>query len=293
MRTITKLFLSSMLLVNGTMALAHSDGGFVDKDFFKGMKKDDKAAILMVHFGTTFDDTRALTIDRINEKVKKEFKNVNVKEAYTSRIIMRRLKERGIVKLNPQEVLDELKAQGYTHVLVQGTNIMNGVESENLKNEVASYEDSFKDIRLGAPLLTEAHDYEKVAKAIAEKIGPLKENQGVVLVGHGTHHFGGSAYAMMDYVFSAEGYENYAVGTVEGYPEFDNVVKKLKDRGVKDVILMPFMFVAGDHAQNDIAGDWNENLQKAGFTVSKVILMGLGQNEDIQNIYVDLSLIHI
>ena len=182
MRTITKLFLSSMLLVNGTMALAHSDGGFVDKDFFKGMKKDDKAAILMVHFGTTFDDTRALTIDRINEKVKKEFKNVDVKEAYTSRIIMRRLKEREIVKLNPQEVLDELKAQGYTHVLVQGTNIMNGVESENLKNEVASYEDSFKDIRLGAPLLTEAHDYEKVAKDIAEKIGPLKENQGVVLV---------------------------------------------------------------------------------------------------------------
>lgn len=287
MRTITKLFLSSMLLVNGAVALAHSDGGFVDKDFFKGMKKDDKAAIVMVHFGTTFDETRALTIDRINAKVQDEFKNVDVKEAYTSRIIMRRLKERGIVKLNPQEVLDELKAQGYTHVLVQGTNIMNGVESEHLKNEVASYEDSFKDIRVGAPLLTDAHDYENVAKAIAKKIGPLKENQGVVLVGHGTHHFGGSAYAMMDYVFSAEGYENYAVGTVEGYPEFDNVVKKLKDRGVTDVILMPFMFVAGDHAQNDIAGDWNENLQKAGFTVSKVIMMGLGQNEDIQNIYVD------
>lgn len=287
MRTITKLFLSSMLLVNGTISLAHSEGGFVDKDFFNEMTKDDKAAILMVHFGTTFDDTRALTIDRINEKVQKEFKNVDVREAYTSRIIMRRLKERGIVKLNPQEVLDELKAQGYTHILVQGTNVMNGIESENLKNEVASYSNSFKDIRLGAPLLTEAHDYEKVAKAIAKKIGPLKKNQGVVLVGHGTHHYGGSAYAMMDYVFSAEGYENYAVGTVEGYPEFDNVVKKLKDRGVTDVILMPFMFVAGDHAQNDIAGDWNEDLQKAGFTVSKIIMMGLGQNEDIQNIYVD------
>ena len=287
MRTITKLFLSSMLLVNGAIALANSDGGFVDKDFFKGMKKDDKAAIVMVHFGTTFDETRALTIDRINAKVQDEFKNVEVKEAYTSRIIMRRLKERGIIKLNPQEVLDELKAQGYTHVLVQGTNVMNGIESEHLKAEVASYEDDFKDIRVGAPLLTDAHDYENVAKAIAKKIGPLKENQGVVLVGHGTHHFAGSAYAMMDYVFSAEGYENYAVGTVEGYPEFDNVVKKLKDRGVTDVILMPFMFVAGDHAQNDIAGDWNENLQKAGFTVSKVIMMGLGQNEDIQNIYVD------
>lgn len=259
----------------------------MNKDFFSGITEDDKVAILMVHFGTTFDDTRALTIDKINEKVKKEFKNIDVKEAYTSRIIMRRLKERGIVKLNPQEVLDELKAQGYTHILVQGTNVMNGIESENLKNEVASYSNSFKDIRLGAPLLTEAHDYKKVAKAIAKKIGPLKKNQGVVLVGHGTHHYGGSAYAMMDYVFSAEGYENYAVGTVEGYPEFDNVVKKLKDRGVTDVILMPFMFVAGDHAQNDIAGDWNEDLQKAGFTVSQIIMMGLGQNEDIQNIYVD------
>lgn len=287
MRTLTKLFLSSMLLVNGAVALAHSDGGYVDKDFFDGMKKNDKAAILMVHFGTTFDDTRALTIDRINDKVKKEFKGIEVKEAYTSRIIMRRLKDRGIIKLNPQEVLDQLKAEGYTHVLVQGTNVMNGVESENLNKEVESYKDSFKDIRVGAPLLTEAHDYENVAKAIAKKIGPLKKDQGVVLVGHGTHHYGGSAYAMMDYVFSAEGYENYAVGTVEGYPEFDNVVKKLKNRGVKDVILMPFMFVAGDHAQNDIAGEWNENLQKAGFTVSKVILMGLGQNEDIQNIYVD------
>ncbi len=287
MRTITKLLLSSMLLMNGAVALAHSEGGVVHKDFFKGMKKDDKAAILMVHFGTTFDDTRALTIDRINDKVKKEFKGIEVKEAYTSRIIMRRLKERGVVKLNPQEVLDQLKAEGYTHVLVQGTNVMNGVESEHLRSEVASYEDSFKDIRVGAPLLTDPHDYEEVAKAIADKIGPLKENQGVVLVGHGTHHFGGSAYAMMDYVFSAEGYENYAVGTVEGYPTFDNVVKKLKDRGIKDVILMPFMFVAGDHAQNDIAGDWNQELQKAGFTVSKVILMGLGQNEAIQNIYVD------
>ena len=110
MRTLTKLFLSSMLLVNGAVALAHSDGGYVDKDFFDGMKKNDKAAILMVHFGTTFDDTRALTIDRINDKVKKEFKGIEVKEAYTSRIIMRRLKDRGIIKLNPQEVLDQLKA---------------------------------------------------------------------------------------------------------------------------------------------------------------------------------------
>ena len=285
MRTLTKLFLGSVLLLNGAVAMAHSDGNYEHDDFFKGMDKNDKAAIMMVHFGTTYDDTRALTIDRINEKVQKKFKNVPVKEAYTSRIIMRRLKARGINKPNPEEVLNELKAQGYTHVLVQGTNIMNGTENENLNKEIEKYAKNFKEIRVGNPLLTTPEDYKEVAEAIVKKVGPLKPHQGVVLVGHGTEHFGGSAYPMMDYVFSAEGHDNFVVGTVEGYPEFDDVVNKLKKQGIKDVILMPFMFVAGDHANNDIAGDWNEDLQKAGFTVSKVIIAGLGQNEDIQNIY--------
>lgn len=285
MRTLTKLFLGSVLLLNGAVAMAHSDGNYEHDDFFKGMDKNDKAAIMMVHFGTTYDDTRALTIDRINEKVQKKFKNVPVKEAYTSRIIMRRLKARGINKPNPEEVLNELKAQGYTHVLVQGTNIMNGTENENLNKEIEKYAKNFKEIRVGNPLLTTPEDYKAVAEAIVKKVGPLKPHQGVVLVGHGTEHFGGSAYPMMDYVFAAEGHDNFVVGTVEGYPEFDDVVNKLKKQGIKDVILMPFMFVAGDHANNDIAGDWNEDLQKAGFTVSKVIIAGLGQNEDIQNIY--------
>ena len=214
------LLAGALLLAAGTAAFAHSEGGYVENDFFKGMKKGDKAAVLMVHFGTTYDDTRALTIDSINQKAKKEFKNADVKEAFTSRIVMRRLKARGIEKQNPSEVIKDLKANGYTHLLVQGTHIMNGVESNNLAEELKGYEKDFKDIRMGTPLLTTHEDYEAVAKAIAKKVGPLKANQGVVLVGHGTHHFGGSAYAMMDYVFTAEGMDTYAVGTVEGYPAF-------------------------------------------------------------------------
>lgn len=282
-----KLLVGALLVAAGTVAMAHSEGGYVDNDFFKGMKKGDKAAVLMVHFGTTYDDARALSIDAINRKAKEEFKGVDVKEAFTSRIVMRRLKARGIEKQNPSEVIDQLKADGYTHLLVQGTHIMNGVESSNLAEELKGYEKDFKDIRLGTPLLTDHEDYEEVAKAIAKRVGPLKADQGVVLVGHGTHHFGGSAYAMMDYVFTAEGLDTYAVGTVEGYPAFDNVVAKLKSKGVKDVVLMPFMFVAGDHANNDIAEDWNADLQKEGFTVSKIILEGLGQNKDIQNIFIE------
>ena len=129
-----KLLVGALLVAAGTVAMAHSDGGYVDNDFFKGMQKGDKAAVLMVHFGTTYDDARALSIDAINNKAKKEFKGVDVKEAFTSRIVMRRLKERGIEKLNPSEVINQLKADGYTHLLVQGTHIMNGVESTNLKN---------------------------------------------------------------------------------------------------------------------------------------------------------------
>ena len=91
-----KLLVGALLVAAGTVAMAHSDGGYVDNDFFKGMKKGDKAAVLMVHFGTTYDDARALSIDAINNKAKKEFKGVDVKEAFTSRIVMRRLKERGI-----------------------------------------------------------------------------------------------------------------------------------------------------------------------------------------------------
>lgn len=285
MKRLTKLLIGSALLLNG--AIAFAEGGYVDNDFFKGMKKNDKAAIMMVHFGTTYDDTRAVTIDAINKKVQDRFKNTNVKEAYTSRIIMRRLKARGINKPNPQEVLNELKKEGYTHVVIQGTNVMNGVESENLHKEAQKYAKDFKDIRVGNPLLTSADDYKAVAKAIAKNIGPLKPHQGVVLVGHGTHHYGGSAYAAMDYVFSAEGLDNYVVGTVEGYPTFDDVVNELHKKGIKDVILMPFMFVAGDHANNDIAGDWKDDLIKAGFTVDQVKVMGLGQNADIQDMYLE------
>lgn len=282
--------LGLMILLGGTMAFARSEdaseSGFVGKDIFHNMSKNDKAAIVVTHFGTTFDDTRALTIDKLNQRIKDKFKNVTVKEAYTSRIIIRRLKARGITKLNPQEVFKQLKDEGYTHVVVQGTNIINGVENENLAKEIAEYQKDFKDIRLGNPLLTTPEDYKDVAKAIVDKVGKLKKGEGVVLVGHGTHHPGGLAYAAMDYIFTAEGNSNFIVGTVEGYPEFSDVVKKLKRKGVKNVILMPFMFVAGDHARNDIAEDWKNNLEKEGFKVSKVILEGLGQNPKIQDIYV-------
>ena len=280
-----KLFTAMMMAATMSAALYGEEGGFVKSDFYKTMEKNDKASVLMVHFGTTFDDTRKNTIDAVNDEAKKEFPDMEVREAYTSRIIMRRLKERGIVKDNPAEALDKLAKEGYTHIIVQPTNVINGVESKTLEQQLEMYKDKFKEIRTGSALLSTPEDYKAVAEIINKEVGKVTDNEAVVLVGHGTHDNGNAAYPAMDYTAKSMGYKFY-VGTIEGFPEFDDVVRGLKKDNIKKVILMPFMFVAGDHANNDIAVDWKEALEKEGFIV-EVKLTSLGMMEDIRKMFID------
>ena len=280
-----KLFAAMMMAATMSAALYGEEGGFVKSDFYKTMEKNDKASVLMVHFGTTFDDTRKNTIDAVNDEAKKEFPDMEVREAYTSRIIMRRLKERGIVKDNPAEALDKLAKEGYTHIIVQPTNVINGVESKTLEQQLEMYKDKFKEIRTGSALLSTPEDYKAVAEIIDKEVGKVTDNEAVVLVGHGTHDNGNAAYPAMDYTAKSMGYKFY-VGTIEGFPEFDDVVRGLKKDNIKKVILMPFMFVAGDHANNDIAVDWKEALEKEGFIV-EVKLTSLGMMEDIRKMFID------
>ena len=280
-----KLFAAMMMAATMSAALYGEEGGFVKSDFYKTMEKNDKASVLMVHFGTTFDDTRKNTIDAVNDEAKKEFPDMEIREAYTSRIIMRRLKERGIVKDNPAEALDKLAKEGYTHIIVQPTNVINGVESKTLEQQLEMYKDKFKEIRTGSALLSTPEDYKAVAEIIDKEVGKVIDNEAVVLVGHGTHDNGNAAYPAMDYTTKSMGYKFY-VGTIEGFPEFDDVVRGLKKDNIKKVILMPFMFVAGDHANNDIAVDWKEALEKEGFIV-EVKLTSLGMMEDIRKMFID------
>lgn len=280
-----KLFAAMMMAATMSAALYGEEGGFVKSDFYKTMEKNDKASVLMVHFGTNFDDTRKNTIAAVNDEAKKEFPDMEIREAYTSRIIMRRLKERGIVKDNPAEALDKLAKEGYTHIIVQPTNVINGVESKTLEQQLEMYKDKFKEIRTGSALLSTPEDYKAVAEIINKEVGELADDEAVVLVGHGTHDSGNAAYPAMDYTAKSMGYKFY-VGTIEGFPEFDDVVKGLKKDNIKKVILMPFMFVAGDHANNDIAVDWKEALEKEGFIV-EVKLTSLGMMEDIRKMFID------
>lgn len=261
---------------------AHDGENFKASDMLASMQPGDKAALLMVHFGTTYDDTRALTIDAINQKATEAFKEMEIREAYTSRIIMRRLKVRGIEKLNPGEALEKLKTDGYTHILIQSTNIIEGIEMESLRKDVAQMESAFKDVRIGNPLLYTPEDYEIVIAAITRN--GAKEGA-TLLVGHGTYTPATAQYAMLDYMLQAKGFTHYHVGTIEGYPSFEDMLAKVKAQGARKVLLMPFMFVSGDHANNDIATDWKQNLEKQGLEVS-LFMEGLGQNTDIQNLFI-------
>ncbi len=278
-----KYLFSFLLLFVSILTYGHGGSNYVHSDFFASMKPGDKAALLMVHFGTTYNDTRTKTIDAINQKVKATYPKVEFREAWTSRIVLRRLKAKGFNKQNPHEALEALRSEGYTHVLIQSSNIIEGVEMESLHREVLAVKKYFKDIRLGNPLLYEPEDYEKVIDIITKK--GIK-NGATVLVGHGTYSPTTAQYAMFDYMLKAKGYKNFIVGTLEGYPTYDNMLAQLKALKVKNVLLMPFMFVAGDHASNDIAGDWKEKLEKEGFKVD-VLMEGLGQDPDIQNLFID------
>lgn len=278
------IFLVITLLIS-SFCLAHSDDNFIESDLFGQMGPRDKGAVLMVHFGTTYDDTRVLTIDAINAKMRETFPDVEFREAWTSRIILRKLKARGVERLNPTEALIRLHEEGYTHILIQSTNIIEGTEMKALRREVESLSLNFIDIRIGNPLLYAPDDYAVVVKAISGAMNQAVKDGQKLLVGHGTPDPATASYAMFDYMLKSEGHPEYHVGTVEGYPEYDDALRLLKKGNSRVVTLAPLMFVAGDHARNDIAGEWKENLEKEGYKVN-LYLKGLGENSAVQDLFI-------
>ncbi len=248
------------------------------------LSQGDKLAIVMVHFGTTNDQTRAQTLDKINEEVAARFTDAKVVEAYTSRIVIKRLSNKGVQKYTPSQVLDQLLADGYTHVILQPTHVIDGVEMESLERDVEVLGSKFKEVRIGRPLLYSPEDYAATIEALK---GSVKSGcDAVMLVGHGTYEPITASYAMVDYMLKSRGLKSWHVATIEGYPSFDDGVTMLSRSGAKSVCLVPFMFVAGVHAQDDIAGEWREDLESKGYKV-EVLMVGMGQNADIRKIYID------
>ena len=252
-----------------------------------------KKAILVVSFGTSYKETREKTIEACERKIKEVFNGYDFFRAFTSNMIIKKLKNRDNIHIeNPIEALDRLYDEGYEEVIVQTLHIICGEEYKKLKKQISEYDDKFKKITLGRPLLSQIDDYKETVEALKKQIPKLEEDEAIVFMGHGTEHEAHSAYPALDYMLKQENIKAY-VGTVEGYPEIDEVIVNLKKDKVSKVILMPFMLVAGDHAINDMAGNeddsWNSILIKNGFK-TKIYLKGLGENEEIQNKFVKHAL---
>lgn len=244
-----------------------------------------KKAILVVSFGTSYHETMKKTIEACENKIKESFEEYDFYRAFTSGMIINKLRKRDKMEIyNPSEMLDKLYQNGYEEVVVQSLHIICGEEYNKLKDIVAEYESKFKNILLGRPLLTYIDDYRETVLGVSKTLNKMDINEAVVFMGHGTEHESHCAYPAIEYMFRDYGI-NAFVGTVEGYPELDQVIKKLKNNNIKTVDLLPFMLVAGDHAINDMASDeedsWKTILEKEGFHV-RVHLKGLGENPYIQ-----------
>lgn len=250
-----------------------------------------KKAILVVSFGTSYHDTREKTIHAVEDKIKAAFEGYDFFRAFTSNMIINKLKKRDGIEIdNPIQAMDKLYEMGYEEVVIQTLHIICGHEYVKLKSQIAEYKDKFKSIKFGRPLLFGIEDYKETVEAVKEVTDEMDST--VVLMGHGTDHESHSAYPAIEYYFRDMGADVY-VGTVEGYPEIDSVVKRLKERDVKKVHLMPLMLVAGDHAQNDMAGDeedsWKTIIESEGIE-TEVHLKGLGEIEKIQQKFVQHAL---
>ena len=252
--------------------------------------KDLKRAILVVSFGTSHEDTLAKTIAAIETTVGEAFRERTLRRAFTSGMIMRKLAKEGTAVDDVPTALKKLLEEGYDDIVLQPTHIINGEEYEKLMVQAEPFVDEFDQFAFGEPLLTTVEDFKEVAQVLIDSLPAKEEGTAIAFMGHGTEHFANSAYAQMHYLFHDMGRPDIVVGTVEGYPEFPEVLRRIQEMGdVKKVILHPMMIVAGDHAKNDLAGDeddsWKSMLEAEGYEVS-CVLRGLGELEGIRDIYV-------
>lgn len=260
-----------------------------------------KKAILVISFGTSYLETAKRNIESVENRIRAAFPGYEVRRAYTSRTVIRRLAERDGIQIdNEQQALARLQAEGYQEVYIQPLHIVAGAEFDKIKRLVAHFgqnpDNTLTKIRLGRPLLYsmgqegEPDDYLTAIQALTSELPAAQPDSAVVLMGHGGLHPANAAYGVLQLKLEDAGLSHVFIYTVEGYPALERVIAKLKERQIKRVTLMPFLLVTGDHATNDMNGDDEDSaksqLTAAGFEV-EVYFCGLGENKAIQDIYVE------
>ena len=290
------------------------DTGDASKD--DPLNQDDigENELLVVSFGTSFNDSRVADISGVEKKLQEAYPDWSVRRAFTAQIIINHVQARDDEKIdNMEQALERAVSNGVKNLVVQPTHLMHGAEYDELVDAVNNYKDKFETVTVAEPLLGEVgsdaaavnDDKKNVAEAITaeavktagyDSLDAAKEDgTAFVFMGHGTSHSAKVSYSQMAAQMSELGYENVFIGTVEGEPEetaCENVINNVKEAGYKKVVLRPLMVVAGDHANNDMAGD-DDDSWKSQFTASgnfdniDTQIAGLGEIEAIQKIYVE------
>lgn len=247
--------------------------------------------LLVASFGTSYNDSRRLTIGAIEEAMETAFPEYSVRRGFTSQIIIDHVKDRDGEEIdNITEALDRAVDNGVKNLVVQPTHLMDGLEYNDLVEEIAAYSDSFENVAVGEPLLTSDEDYQAVIAAITDATAEYDDGEtAICFMGHGTEAESNEVYAKMQDMLTEAGYENYYIGTVEATPSLDDVLAEVQAGDYTKVVLEPLMIVAGDHANNDMAGDedgsWKTTFEDAGYEV-ECILKGLGEIPAIQDLFV-------
>ena len=289
------------------------DTGDASKDDPLNQDEIGENELLVVSFGTSFNDSRTKDIGGIEKALQAANPDWSVRRAFTAQIIINHVQARDDEKIdNMEQALERAVDNGVKNLVVQPTHLMHGAEYDELSETVEKYKDKFESVKIAEPLLGEVGadatvinaDKEAVAKAITDEAvktanydsidAAAEDGTAFVFMGHGTSHVANVSYDQMQTQMEQLGYKNVFIGTVEGEPEDTEcqaVIEKIKEAGYKKVILRPLMVVAGDHANNDMAGD-DDDSWKSQFEASKAFdsvesqIAGLGEIGAIQQIYV-------
>lgn len=259
-----------------------------------------KDAMVVMSFGTTFKDSREKTINPTVAAIQKALPHVKVVTAYTSHIIVDRVKaNEGLTIPTPEQALEQLKKEGYTRVALATLDVIPGMEYNYKTAIYRLYRNQFKKMTIGLPLLywqgqeDQRDDVMDAMKAFETQFPKTGKEDAVLVMAHGTPDPSNAYYAVIQTRLDRLGKGNAHVYTVEGWPSLEDVMPMLKEKGIKNVTLMPLMMVAGDHANNDMAGDEEDShkniLLKNGFHVNTYI-HGLGENAAVRQLFVDRAL---
>ena len=289
------------------------DTGDASKDDARNEDNIGENELLVVSFGTSFNDSRVKDIKGIEDALQEAYPDWSVRRAFTAQIIINHVQARDDEKIdNMQQAMDRAVANGVKKLVVQPTHLMHGAEYDEMMEMIDSYRDKFETVAVAEPLLGEVgsdasvinQDKEDVAKAVTaaavkeagyDSLSAAAEDKiAFVFMGHGTSHTAKVSYSQMQTTMQTLGYDNVFIGTVEGEPEetaCENVIEAVKAAGYTKVVLRPLMVVAGDHANNDMAGSdedsWLSQFQASGdFASVECQIAGLGEIEDIHSLYI-------